>query len=540
MGQAKLSILATAVVLGLTGCGGSSSSVDDTREPTNTAPVAEAGSAQDVATGTEVSLSGAGSSDADGDSLTYTWAFTSVPSGSDATLSGASAVSAAFTPDVDGEYIVSLVVNDGTVNSASDTVVVTATAANTAPVADAGADQNVPTSSVVTLNGGDSTDADGDSLTFSWSFSSQPAGSTAELSNAASASPTFTPDVDGEYTIALTVNDGTTDSESDDVIVTASTENSAPVAEAGATQNVTLATLVTLDGSASSDADGDTLTYSWTIASAPEANTAVLGGATTAAPTFTPDAEGEYVVSLIVNDGTVDSAEDSVTINVASGNSAPVANAGEDQNVATGDTVQLDGAASTDSDNDALTYAWSFVSKPTDSTATLNDDTAADPTFTADLAGSYVLSLVVNDGTVSSAADNVQIEAVDPRVRLFRKSGSSDTYNEFSVSSQFAGNFSREVSDPPPESVTLVTLKLLAEGGDFTVTNVSASDSRNVVVPFFTGIENGTVLTKGTEVIVTLDSPPTGGQATSLTYTFEIEETGETFLAVYQFSTTTP
>ena len=93
------------------------------------------------------------------------------------------------------------------------------------------------------------------------------------------------------------------------------------------------------------------------------------------------------------------------------GNKAPVANAGIDQNVATSSLVTLNGSGSTDANSNALTYSWSFTSKPASSTATLSSTTVVNPTFRADKDGAYVLSLVVNDGKVSSTADTVTITA---------------------------------------------------------------------------------------------------------------------------------
>lgn len=92
-------------------------------------------------------------------------------------------------------------------------------------------------------------------------------------------------------------------------------------------------------------------------------------------------------------------------------NDAPVANAGPDQNVAVDDVVTLTGAGSFDVNGNPLTYAWTLTTKPGGSTATLTGATTVSPTFTADLAGTYVASLVVNDGTVNSAPDTVSVVA---------------------------------------------------------------------------------------------------------------------------------
>jgi len=96
-----------------------------------------------------------------------------------------------------------------------------------------------------------------------------------------------------------------------------------------------------------------------------------------------------------------------VVLNVA--NVRPVANAGPDQTVTVPATVTLDGAASSDADNDPLTYQWSLSSAPAGSTAALSDATAISPAFTADLAGTYILQLIVNDGTLDSLPDTVTI-----------------------------------------------------------------------------------------------------------------------------------
>jgi arylsulfate sulfotransferase len=89
--------------------------------------------------------------------------------------------------------------------------------------------------------------------------------------------------------------------------------NSAPVANAGLDKTQLTGDLVILDGSASSDDDSDTLTYTWSLTS-PDTSSSTLSKADTFQPTFTPDINGTYTVRLRVNDGTVDSKSDLITI----------------------------------------------------------------------------------------------------------------------------------------------------------------------------------------------------------------------------------
>ncbi|GAB5536272.1 MAG: hypothetical protein Rubg2KO_25210 [Rubricoccaceae bacterium] len=91
-------------------------------------------------------------------------------------------------------------------------------------------------------------------------------------------------------------------------------------------------------------------------------------------------------------------------------NAAPTADAGPDQSVSVGQTVTLDATNSSDPDDDPLTYAWTLET-PTGSEATLSDPTLASPAFTADVAGDYTATLVVNDGTIDSVPDTATVTA---------------------------------------------------------------------------------------------------------------------------------
>jgi hypothetical protein len=187
--------------------------------------------------------------------------------------------------------------------------------------------------------------------------------------------------------------------------------NQAPLADAGAAQSVRVGAAVALDGRASTDANGDPLTYLWTLTARPPGSAAALAGATSAAPTFTADAAGPYVATLVVNDGRLNSAAATVVVTAAQANAAPVARAGSDQNVVTGTRVVLSGAASSDADGDALGYLWTLTARPAGSAAVLAGAESAAPVFTADVAGRYVATLVVDDGQQRSAAATVTVTA---------------------------------------------------------------------------------------------------------------------------------
>ncbi len=376
--------------------------------PANTAPIADAGPDQTVTEGQTVTLNGAGSSDGDGDPLTFSWSLTT-PVGSAAVLSDPTAVMPTFVADISGTFEASLVVNDGIDPSVPDSVVITTEPGNTPPVAVAGPDQSATTGDTITLDGSGSSDADGDVLSFAWAMDSAPAGSTTTLSDPSAVMPTFFADLDGTYAISLRVNDGTVDSAPDIVTVTTTPGNTAPNAHAGPDQSVTTGALVQLDGSGSSDANGDPLAFAWSFVARPAGSTALLAADNTSMPSFTADVPGQFVVQLIVNDGTVDSASDTVVVTTTPGNTAPVADAGLDQTGSVGDTIQLDGTNSSDADGDPLTFAWSLTTVPAASAAVLSDPTLATPTFDADEAGIYIAQLVVDDGTVNSTPDTTMV-----------------------------------------------------------------------------------------------------------------------------------
>jgi hypothetical protein len=276
----------------------------------NKAPSANAGSDQTVDEGTLVTLDGTASSDPDGNTLTYLW---TAPSG--ITLSSTSAAKPTFTAaeiNSDTQYNFTLVVSDGSLSSAPVSVLVTVKQLNKAPSANAGPDQTVDEGTLVTLDGSTSSDPDGNTLTYLWTA---PSGIT--LSSTSAAKPTFTaPDVnsDTQYTFTLVVSDGSLSSAPVSVLVTVKHLNKAPSANAGSDQTVDEGTLVTLDGTASSDPDGNTLTYLWTAPAG-----IMLSSTSAVKPKFNaPEIKQDSVIifTLTVNDGITNSEPSSVRISI--------------------------------------------------------------------------------------------------------------------------------------------------------------------------------------------------------------------------------
>jgi Leucine-rich repeat (LRR) protein len=279
----------------------------------NQPPCADAGPGQTAHPGDSLILDGSDSYDPDENyPLTYSWMIVAKPADSQAELSTPDQVSTSITIDKMGDYIIGLVVTDS-LGLSSPTSEIIISNVNSLPIASAGEDQAVTqVGTWVYLDGSQSWDPDGDALTYSWAFAQKPVGSQAGLSNPNSPNPSFVPDIYGEYRLSLVVSDPWVDSEPDEVTV--SFENIVPVANAGNNQSCVVGALVTFDGSSSYDANGDPLTYSWQMVSRPAGSTAQLNNPGSVNPSFQPDEAGEYVVSLVVNDGLLNSLPASATV----------------------------------------------------------------------------------------------------------------------------------------------------------------------------------------------------------------------------------
>ncbi|WP_078086078.1 glycosyl hydrolase family 18 protein [Microbulbifer mangrovi] len=302
---------------------------------------------------------------------------------------------------------------------------------NRTPTARAGGDLSVDSGASVTLDGSNSSDLDNDPLTYSWS---QVSGTNVSLQSATSASASFSaPSVTADETLVfeLTVTDDSNASDTDQVSVTVLAEqpNRAPSADAGADQMVVTPATVALSGSASSDPDGDALTYSWSQTSGAAVT---LSDSSAASPTFSAaqvSAEEELVFALTVSDGSL-SDTDQVSVFLLAENNPPQVSLPGPITVDEGESFTV-AANGSDADGDALSYTWSGMESGSGESITITaPQVGADTDFT--------LTVTVSDGIDSASASvtvsvtNVEggggCEMIDPNAGNFDAWQSGSTY----------------------------------------------------------------------------------------------------------------
>jgi predicted esterase len=184
-------------------------------------------------------------------------------------------------------------------------------------------------------------------------------------------------------------------------------KNAAPIANAGNDTTIIVTPVsIHLNGAASYDPEGSALTYYWRLVSPA---TGVITNPTTVSPIFSSIASGNYKIELTVTDNVGKIGRDTINILIKIPNIPPVADAGSDfvYGLKT-DSVMLNGSASHDPDGTGLKYKWKKLSGPS---ATLLNDSIAQPWITHLMAGNYSFSLTVTDDSLATAMDTVNFVA---------------------------------------------------------------------------------------------------------------------------------
>jgi|GEM_PF-5384592 len=365
-----------------------------------------------------VELDGSNSLDPDGQTLLYSWVQTA---GIIVPLQNADTATPSFLAFKPGLYSFKLTVNDEKVDSLPDTIHVSVASEN----------GSIPTTTIdydrisngiyladpgeeITLDASNSGSLTSNSIFFDWY---QTGGPSVVLSNWEEDVVSFKPDINGAvYSFRLIVMDdeGNWSIPRDISISVLSQANRPPVCEvAESSINTSVGEIVELDASSTTDPDNNTMTYLWTQNIIADEEELTITNANQAIATITPEVAGTFEFEFVANDGIESCSPVSVTVTV-SPNGRPTANAGEDQSVCLGDTVQLNGSSSEDPDQHELEYIWS-VEDDGGTGLTENElspsNAVVDPTFETVNPGVITLSLVVSDGFEggSSESDSVQI-----------------------------------------------------------------------------------------------------------------------------------
>src|SRR6266496_4647706 len=392
-----------------------------------------------------VTLYGFGS-DPDGDLISFTW--TQVHDAMGRPLQPGDAVVAlsdntSTTPSFDApnlttqdhiDLVFQLTTYDGHLTSGPSYVTIRVNNTNDPPVAvPAVSPLSALEGDLVTLDGSGSYDPNNtpgdpnhDTLTYTWIQTGATGAPDAPFvtltpsgSNATFTAPAVS-NQQGSITLTfnLTVDDGNGGTDTKPVSITVSHRNLPPLAIASATGTVPEGETALLDGSTSYDPEGDSLTFAWVQ----------LDGLPVSLTPVTPDNKQMSFVApdvgsgggvahfkLTVSDGHIPPSTATVEVNITYVNQPPTANAGNEQNLSEGDTVNLSGSGS-DPDNNPLTFTWSYVSGPA---IILNVDPSdsSKATFLAPqvlCAGDIVvMKLTVDDGFGGIATQDVNINVAN-------------------------------------------------------------------------------------------------------------------------------
>jgi PKD repeat protein len=327
-----------------------------------------------------------------------------------------------------GEYTVSLTVEEADGDSDMATQIITVSAPNQPPDANAGPDQTANEGESVNFDGSSSSDSDGTIEFYDWDFDDGTTGAGKTTAQVYADN--------GIYTVTLAVTDNNGAMGTDTATVTI--ENVAPaVVDAGSDQMVNEGATVSFSGSFTDPGSGDTHTIEWNFG---DDNTA--SGSLT--PTHVYVDDGSYIVTLTVTDD--DSGLGTDTASVTVNNVAPTAEAGGPYSGIVDNQITLAGSATDPGTSDTLTYSWDFGDENSAGGQTVSH------TYSA--TGIYTATLTVTDDDGGKNTDTATVDVTEAEVVEFYDSfedglgkWTQDAQNDWFVSTQRAtdGTHSAEV-----------------------------------------------------------------------------------------------
>jgi len=353
-------------------------------------------------------LSAESSTDADGgDVLSYRWQVLQKPTNASVNLSALNAAATEFSSKDSGRYLLGLTVTDKTGASKVAQYEVVVSSGNLSPVSDFSLPNRPQLHQEQFVDGRHSHDPEQQPLQYHWQLLTKPAQSQAQLFDTKQSRARLTPDVAGQYWLALTVSDGLRQHTSQQVLVV-------PALPSLQVQGPTAAPtgqLVRLR--AQSDAAAE-LTYQWELLSGPAAVT--HWAASTQQLEFIAATAGTYrlAVSLSDDQGVLHQTTHDVQIQ---SDLPPVIDIKGPQikDGQVGDLLQLDASASYDPEQGALQFLWQ-LQKPSGSQAQLVGADTATPAVQVDVAGQYLLTLTLTDDKGQQSQQTVTLNIKAPVV----------------------------------------------------------------------------------------------------------------------------
>lgn len=265
----------------------------------NQPPIADANGPYSGTVGVAIIFDGSASTDADGTIVSYNWDYGDGNTGTGITPS--------HTYGVDGNFTVSLTVTDDAGATTSSTTTASIGAVNQPPVSDPNGPYSGTVGVALIFDGSASTDSDGTIVSYAWDFGDGNTGT--------GVTPSHTYMMNGNYTVSLTVTDDAGDSGTATTTTAIGLGNIPPASNPNGPYSGTVGNAVMFDGTASSDPDGNIVSYNWDFG---DGN---VGSGQTPGHIYTTP--GTYNVTLTVTDnaGATDSAMTTATIlPVATGN----------------------------------------------------------------------------------------------------------------------------------------------------------------------------------------------------------------------------
>jgi large repetitive protein len=297
--------------------------------------------------------------------------------------------------DKGGSYDVRLTVKDDSGLGCDTSTTAQTVRVNTPPKADFSLPKMICLADEITLDAGKTKDDTSTNLSYMWDLGDGTKAEGVKIKKRY--------EKGGTYKVNLLVDDNEKSSCSTDSISQVIRVNTPPVAHAGSDIDICLEDFnaeyrVSLDGSGSSDADNDKLTYLWDLGDGTKKEGVRV--------THMYDKPGRYSITLTVDDGVGSDcslARDMITADV---NKSPLASIKtRDSKICVGDEVVFDGSNSVTEEGESLRYAWDFGDGTTENGVKV--------THIYTKGGKYYPRLTVDDGMDTRCSEAIATVVAD-------------------------------------------------------------------------------------------------------------------------------